>query len=178
MGNGSTALPALTFANYQPVQIELGNVDIKTEQSTQKNHEDVVYFPYDVEKALNRYLHKRFQGQQSYGSTTQTSITIKKLYTSVVDVKKEKPSFVDNFKQVFAGQTNYKIEGLMGLNMSCAFDGRQISQTLNFYKQIGVSNASSPYERDLLVIGMMEELVANIDPELIKILESFKASCS
>ncbi len=180
IGTGSTSLPTLTFENYQPVQINLGSVSIIRDQMAIKSYEDVVYFPIDVEKSIDRYLHKRFQSQAAYKSNSNrsTTITLGNLETSAKEVKKEKPSFVENFKQVFAGRTHYKIDGLVKMEMACGDERRHISQSLNFHKQVSVSNASSPYERDLTIINMMEELISNIDPELVRILDGFAHTCS
>lgn len=179
LGTGSTALPALTFENYQPLPLNMGQISRVVQPATVGSAENVVYFPFNVERAFHNYLARRFPSHSDMLTTDiHTYITVKNLVTEVRDIKNKDLSFIEKIEQVFAGQTSYRIAGYTEIAMkNCHGGSAEYHQGVNFEKTIFVSNSSSPYERDLRVIAMMEELVGMIDKDIVQVAQDLHQSC-
>ena len=163
MTTQETILPSLTFHQYASAPIFFHTVAYEYEESEKGSN--------DLERKLrdgfSSYVTARFHGQRDYAHDLIIKPTKLNVTKGYIRVGSENDIF-----SAWKSYDQYIFDSNMVLTLKCSGGRNEVNQTVNISKTTKVPGRYNLYERDLHLLGFMEEYIADVDAAMLDALKS------
>lgn len=166
--SGGDPSPQLTFANYQPVQLNVARTGVEYAYETPNDPQDISgQFVVSPAEAVKRYAENRFVARGTPDGDFTVSILDARVHMTVL---KE-----DNrvLKWAGAGQEDeYRV--FLKVKVTPRPDGvaRAASTVIRYERTLVMPSSATLAEREMKQINFLEKLIADVDGKIMELLDS------